>query len=99
MLHIDQYWACIILKFGPYLYITGWLSRNKNTEDKDQELTGMNINVNAISTIVNMPVCKSIEDINLASLKDGHLQKLKAYIIYGWPQKRQIKTEHQVLAY
>ena len=33
------------------------------TQDKDQEITGMNVNVNAFSTVVNMPVSTPTEDI------------------------------------
>ena len=59
--------VCIIYKSGPNLYIVDWLSQNNFTEDRDQEITGKNINVNAISTLVNMPVCTSTEDIQAAT--------------------------------
>ena len=57
----------------PNLYIIEWFSRNNLTEDKDQESTGMNINVNAMSTTVNIPVCTSIEDIQVATCKNSDL--------------------------
>ena len=57
MLHIYQYRVCIIYKPGPDLYIADWLSQYNYTKNRDQEITDMNINVYATSTLVNIPVC------------------------------------------
>ena len=35
----------------------------------------MRVNVNAISTKVNIPVCTSITDIQVATYEDAHLQE------------------------
>ena len=43
----------------------------------------MKINVHTISTLVNIPVCISIEDIQAATQKDADLQNLKMYIKQG----------------
>ena len=59
-------------KPGPDLYTTDWLSRKIHTEEKDQEITDMNINVSIISTAVNIPVCTSIEDIQTATHEDAN---------------------------
>ena len=88
MLHIHQYRVGIIYKPCLDLYITDWLSRNNHTEDKDQKITGMNTNTNAISPAVNMPVCTSIDDIKVTTHKDTYLLKLKSYIIHGWLHKK-----------
>ena len=45
MLHIPKYSMYILYKPGPYLYIVEWLSHNKQTENKDQEIAGININI------------------------------------------------------
>ena len=84
MLRIHQYRVYIMYKPGPDLYITGWLSFYNHTENKDHKMTGMNINVSAITTSINMPVCTSIEHIQVATQKDCHLQKLKTYITQDW---------------
>ena len=42
MLRIHQYRVHIIYKPGPDLHVTDWLSWNNHTENKDQEITGMN---------------------------------------------------------
>ena len=52
-------------------------SWNKHAENRDQEITGMNINMHAISTLVNIPVCTSIEDIQVATREVADLQILK----------------------
>ena len=57
ILCIHQFSACISYKPGPDLYILGWLSWNNHTENKDQEITGMNIKVHAISTEVDILIC------------------------------------------
>ena len=65
-----------------------WLLRNNHAEDRYQEIIGMGINVNAISTAVSMLVCTSIEDIQVATYEDALLQKLQLYIIQGLPHKK-----------
>ena len=44
-----------------------WLSHNNHTEDKDQEIAGMSINVSAIGNSVNLQVCTSIKGIQTAT--------------------------------
>ena len=89
ILRIHQYSVQIIHKPGPDLYITDWLPRNNHADKKHKEIVGMSIHVSIISTSVNMPVCTSTEDIH--QHKKTHSQKLKIYIIQGWPQKRERK--------
>ena len=55
MLPIHQYRLHIMYRLGSYLYIVDWLSWNNHTETRDQEITGININVHAISTSMNIP--------------------------------------------
>ena len=67
MLRIYQYRVHSIFKCDPDLYIADGLFQNIHTEKSDQEITGMITNMNAISTLVNMPVYTSIEDIQVAT--------------------------------
>ena len=48
----------------------------------------MNMNVHAISTSVSIPVCISMEDIQVATQWDTNLQMLKSYIIQGWLDRK-----------
>ena len=72
MLKIHQYRVYFIYKNGPGSYIMDWLFQSNHTENKDEQIKGMHINVNAISTLVNMPVCTYIEDIQVATQEDTH---------------------------
>ena len=66
MLCIHYYRVCIICKSGSDLYRVDWLFQNNHTENGDQEITTMNLNVHPISTSVNVSVYASIEDIKAA---------------------------------
>ena len=57
------------------------LSHNSHMQNRDQEIVEMRININAISTSVNIPLCTIIQDIKAAICGDSHLQELKAHII------------------
>ena len=48
----------IIYKPGPDLFIADWLSTQKNIENKDAEIPGMQLNINTIQTATNIPECK-----------------------------------------
>ena len=63
----------IIYKPGPDLYIIDWLSCNNHTEERDQKIAGMSVNMNSTSTSVNVPVCTSKEDKQAAAHEDAHL--------------------------
>ena len=65
------------------------LSHKHQTGNRDQEIVGMRENVNAISTLMSIPVCMSIEDIQTPTCWDAHLQELMVYIIQGWPHKKE----------
>ena len=56
MLHIHQYRVHILFKPDPDLYIMDWLFWNNPTEKRDQELTAMNINADAITEYTNMHI-------------------------------------------
>ena len=75
MLYIHKYRVCNIHKSGPDLYIVEWLSQKNHTENRDQEITGMTLNLKltlcinlpTISTFVNKPIGTSIEHIQAAT--------------------------------
>ena len=53
----------MLYKPGPDLYLVDWLPQNNLTENKDREITGMNVNIHAIITALDILICTSIEDI------------------------------------
>ena len=53
-----------------------------------------------IETAKDLPVCASIHDIQEATVRDAHLQELKAYIIKDWPHRKKCGTRYtKILAY
>ena len=64
----------IIYKLGPELFIADWLSRHNHTENKDEEMHGMNVKVDTIQTTMNISECMSILQIQQVTLQGQHLQ-------------------------
>ena len=64
---------CIIYKPGLGLCNVDWLFHNNHTENREQEIAEIRVNVNAISTPVNIPNGTSIVDIEAATCEDAHL--------------------------
>ena len=56
MLYMLQYCVCILFKLGPELYIAYWLLCHSHIENKDQEITGMNVSIHTINTKVDVPI-------------------------------------------
>ena len=88
LLKIHQYRVQIIYKPGPEIFIADWLSRHNHTEGKNKPIKGMDIQVDAIQTAIDMPECVSVVEIQQESSLDNHLQQLKGIIITGWPDSR-----------
>ena len=84
-----MYRVHLIYKPGLDLYSMDWLSQNNHTEIRDQEIAGMRVNVNAINTLVNIPMCISMEDIQAPTQEDVHLWELNLCIIQGWLKKKE----------
>ena len=74
LLRIHQFQVKIIYKPGPDLFIVDWLSRHNHTENKDEEIPGMDIKVDAIQTATDIPECMSIPQLQQATAQDNHLQ-------------------------
>ena len=75
-----------------------WLSCKNHAEIRDWLTAGMGMNMNVISTSVNLPACMSIEDIQAATHEDAHLQEWGAYTIQGWSHKKE-EMDHSMRQY
>ena len=84
LLKIHQYRERIIYKPGPDLFVADWLSKHYHKENKDEEILGMNININAICMATDIPNFTSAQEIQQASVKDDHWVS----IIEDWPEIR-----------
>ena len=101
MLCIHKYSVHTLYKPCPQLYIVDWLSQNNHTENRDQEITGMNVNMHTISNAADIPIYTSIH------IHRGHTGsnqprcgtvKAKKYIIRGWPHFKD-EVEHSIQKY
>ena len=95
MLCIHQYRAYIFYKPGLELYIADWLCCHNQTQNVDQEITGMNIITHVIKSTVHIPLCTLIEDIRATMKEDTEVQMLKQYIIEGWPHTKDKVEPHK----
>ena len=82
---IHQYRVQILYKPGPEIFIADWLSCHNHEGNKDESIQGMDIRVDIILSMTDIPECMSISQIQQATVQDGHLQHLKNIIISGWP--------------
>ena len=62
-LRIHQYRIRILYKTGTDLFKEEWLSLQNHKENKDNGISGMRINIDAIHAVVDIPECMSIQDI------------------------------------
>ena len=88
LLKIHQYRVQIIYKPGPKIFIADWLSQHNHVEGKDKPIKDMDIRIDAIQNVTDIPECMSISQIQQASAEDDHLQCLKSFIIAGWPSTK-----------
>ena len=88
LLKIHQYRVQIIYKPGPEIFIADLLLTHNHIEGKDKTKKGMDVQVGAIQTAMDMPECVSMAEIKHASSLDNHLQQRKGIIITGWSDSR-----------
>ena len=63
-------------------------------EGKDKPIKDMDVRIEAIQSVTDIPECMSMSQIQQASAQDDHLQCLKSFIITGWPSpKDELHTE------
>ena len=93
LLKIHQYGVQVIYKPGPDIFIADWLSRHNHAEGKDQLIKGMELWVDVIQTTTDMLECLSTTDLQQASSEDSYIQKLKHFIITGWPDSKDEVSE------
>ena len=63
LLKIHQYRVQIIYKPGPEIFIADWLSRHNHVEGKDKPIKDMDVWVDAIQSMTDMPECVSMAEI------------------------------------
>ena len=76
LLRIHQYRDKIINKPVQDLFISDWLPRQNHKKDKNEEIAGMQGNVNTVETATNIPEYMMIHELQNTAAVDNHLQKL-----------------------
>ena len=84
LLKNHQYRVHIIYKLEPEIFTADWLSQNNHKEGKDKPIKDMEIRIDAIKSVTDIPECILISQIQQASAQDEYLQCLKNIIITGW---------------
>ena len=64
LLRIHQYRVNMTYEPGPDLFMAPWLSRQNNKEDKDEEIAGMQVNINQHGNIHKHP--RMFDDMGIA---------------------------------
>ena len=85
---IHQYRVQIIYQTQPKIFIVDRLSQHNHEEGKDKPIKDMDIRIDAIQSVTDIPECVSISQIQQASVQDDHLQCLKDIISTGWQAQR-----------
>ena len=62
---------------GPDLFTVDWLYRQNHNENNDAEISGMQLNINAIQTATNIPECMTVPKLQQAIFQDQNLQHLR----------------------
>ena len=65
-----------------------WLSKQNHIENKDKEIKGMQISLNATQLRTYVPECMTFNELKEATSQGQHLQQLMEYIIQGWPDNK-----------
>ena len=88
LLRIHQYRVGIIYKPGPDLSIAHWLFRQNHNKNWDEEITDMQISINAIQSTTNILECMTMHELQEATSPDQHLQHVMECVIPGWPESK-----------
>ena len=59
------------------------LSTQNHNENKNEEIKSMQISINAIQLMNNVPECMTFNELKEVTFQDKHLQQLMEYIIQG----------------
>ena len=76
LLRIHQYRVKITYKPDLDLFVADWLSGQNHKEDKDEEIEGMQVNVNNVETSMNIPDCMMICELQHETDQDNHSKHL-----------------------
>ena len=65
-----------------------WLSRHNHSENRGEEITGMQISFNVIQSITNVPECMTMHELQEETSQDQHIPDLMEYVIQMWTDSK-----------
>ena len=71
------------------------LSRNNHSINKDEEIPGMSININAVETCIDILECMTAEEIELVTLDEELIGVVLNYVIIKKGRRRIIPVSLQ----
>ena len=74
LLRTYQYRVRTLYKPGPEIFIADWLSQHNHKENKDEAISGIDVQVDAVQTLMDVPECMLIQHRQWATAQDEHLQ-------------------------
>ena len=94
LLRIHQYRAKITYKPSQISSLqTGYPDKN-HKDDKDEEITGMQVNIGTVETATNIPEYMMIHELQHKTAIANHLQQLKEHIIKRWPENKDFAAQN-----
>ena len=64
------------------------MSRHNQDEGQNEEIPGMNLNINAIEACTDIPECMMAEEIRHATCDNDNVSIMSAYMIKEWPSTK-----------
>ena len=61
-----------------------WLSKHGHSENRDEEILGMRLNINATEMSTDLPECMMADDIIHLTLAHDHISMFSTYVMQGW---------------
>ena len=83
-------------KAWPHAFIADWLSRHNHKTNRDEEILGLCIAINAIEQCMKISDCMAAEKIKVETQDNKHIGMLSESMSHGWPlSKTEVQKELQ----
>ena len=80
LLCIHQYNVRILYNPGSQLFIADWISKDSHSENKDEKILGMRLNINGIDMCTDIPKSMMAEEIRCAPIEDDHINTFFTFV-------------------
>ena len=84
LLCIHQYNVWIFYDPGPPTSYSWLAIQTIPQQNRDEEIPGKRLNINATETCMDIPECMTTEEIGHAALVDDHINVFSTFVMHGW---------------